>query len=162
MKMRLLFRAACLLACSATSGFAATFSVGGADYDITTISGNFNELRSVLIQQVWWGDVNTAEEFTTSVAFSFGEPNALGQYVQGPLFAFGEYTFDVDAVAWIDTISSDGTINYHNPLLGTESVWAVSSATLPVSAVPLPAGGLLLLSAFGGVAALKRRKKRAA
>lgn len=29
-----------------------------------------------------------------------------------------------------------------------------------VSAVPLPAGGLLLLSAFGGVAALKRRTKR--
>lgn len=36
------------------------------------------------------------------------------------------------------------------------------SATTPISAVPLPAGGLLLLSAFGGVAALKRRKKRAA
>lgn len=36
------------------------------------------------------------------------------------------------------------------------------SATTPISAVPLPAGGLLLLSAFGSVAALKRRKKRAA
>jgi hypothetical protein len=36
------------------------------------------------------------------------------------------------------------------------------SATTPISAIPLPAGGLLLLSTFGGVAALKRRKKRAA
>lgn len=34
--------------------------------------------------------------------------------------------------------------------------------TSPVSAVPLPAGGLLLLSGFVGVAGLKRRNKRAA
>ncbi len=32
----------------------------------------------------------------------------------------------------------------------------------PVSSVPLPAGGFLLLSGLGGVAALNRRKKRAA
>lgn len=41
-------------------------------------------------------------------------------------------------------------------------VTASSIDFTPVAAVPLPAGGLLLLSAFGGVAALKRRKKRAA
>ena len=42
-------------------------------------------------------------------------------------------------------------------------VYGNSSFTYtPVSSVPLPAGGVLLLSALGGVAALKRRKKRAA
>ncbi len=38
----------------------------------------------------------------------------------------------------------------------------VSTVTAEVSPVPLPAGGLLLLSGLAGVAALKRRKKRAA
>jgi hypothetical protein len=35
-------------------------------------------------------------------------------------------------------------------------------ATAQISVVPLPAGGLLLLSGLGGIAAFKRRKKRAA
>lgn len=35
-------------------------------------------------------------------------------------------------------------------------------AALQIAAVPLPAGGLLLLTALGGVAALRRRRKQAA
>ena len=35
---------------------------------------------------------------------------------------------------------------------------ALEYANLTIAAVPLPAGGLLLLAALGGVAALRRRK----
>lgn len=65
---------------------------------------------------------------------------------------------------------NQGTGNNHliwnggsGPQVGIGNQGGFSGATFAqVSAVPLPAGGLLLLSAIGGVAALKRRKKCAA
>lgn len=49
-------------------------------------------------------------------------------------------------------------VNFGTP----EAARAAFEATAQVSAVPLPAGGMLLLSGFAGVAALKRRSSRTA
>ena len=66
------------------------------------------------------------------------------------------------------------TVGIGNPFLtfGQGTLWSFNIggrtprdfyiASITVSAVPLPAGGLLLLTALGGIAAVRRRKTRAA
>lgn len=78
--------------------------------------------------------------------------------------------FNDSTVEGIQLRFNQGSGNNHliwnggsGPVVGIGNQGGFAGATYAqVSAVPLPAGGLLLLSAFGGVAALKRRKKRAA
>lgn len=57
-------------------------------------------------------------------------------------------------VSFFEFTAADEDVAFDNLLLtGTD---------IPMAAVPLPAGGVLLLSGFGGFAAIQRRKKRAA
>eukprot|EP01013_Petalomonas_cantuscygni_P045285 TRINITY_DN9876_c0_g1_i1.p1 TRINITY_DN9876_c0_g1~~TRINITY_DN9876_c0_g1_i1.p1 ORF type:complete len:158 (-),score=2.03 TRINITY_DN9876_c0_g1_i1:63-536(-) len=157
MTLRTLAAAACLSICTASAGLAATFTVAGTDYDISTITGTFDDNESLLVGQPWWGDSAQALTFADAVGGGLGDSNFSGPY--GPLFALDSLIIGADHTALVAL--------YH-PIHGVSIDWALADTTYhyaiatPVSPVPLPAGGLLLLTAFGGVAALKRRKKRAA
>lgn len=83
---------------------------------------------------------------TDSVTISLGSES----------FTISDIAYDADVSGtWVFATSTAGVLSFQNA--GGDNVGAVlSSATL--SAVPLPAGGLLLFAALGGAAALRRRK----
>lgn len=160
MKTRSLVLAACLSLLSATASTATTFTVGGDDFDVTTITGTFADNRELLEGQVWFGSTDLAALFVSAVGFDLGlfSNPAFLPTATGPLFAtsFGG-TFDTVRFSFTET-GQDVTITG----LGDDVVATFAIAQPTISAVPLPAGGLLLLSGLAGVAGLKRRKKRAA
>jgi hypothetical protein len=171
MTFKNLAAAACLSLLSSTSSFAATFNVGGEDVDITTISGTFTALQGQLEAQFWWGNSVAASILANTVLDQL--VSDFGPADHGPLFVYGVGDFPMSMEGW--TYFDDGvTAQVQNVLEMTMFVrtFAVVHAALdaPVSApkpplpspVPLPAGGLLLLSGLAGVAALKRRKERTA
>jgi hypothetical protein len=68
---------------------AATFTVNGRLYDITTVHGSFNDLQSQLQTTPWWGNPGLASQFANTVLGSLGFPNQAGSNIVGPTFAYG-------------------------------------------------------------------------
>ena len=158
MKLRAIAAAICISLCTASAGAAATFTVNNVDYDLTSVTGTFDSLRSILMDQAWWGNRVLADSLVNEVELSLGENPNYG----GVFFALGIVN---------NSIGEQFTFRFWHPhpqlggdTAGTDNTDRVRTFAIatPISAVPLPAGGLLLLSAVGGIAALKRRKKRAA
>jgi hypothetical protein len=79
-----------------------------------------------------------------SFSFNYTDPDPIGDNYSIGLFATNNVP------------GGDGSVSF---LLGSSSVTISDGA---VSAVPLPAGGMLLLSGLAGIAGLQRRKKHAA
>jgi hypothetical protein len=78
MNIKTLAAAACLSLLSATSSFAATFTVGGDDFDITTITGTFADLQGQLKSQIWWEEPALAADFASAVSSLLGLVNSGG------------------------------------------------------------------------------------
>ncbi|MEP1538795.1 MAG: VPLPA-CTERM sorting domain-containing protein [Paracoccaceae bacterium] len=154
--------ATCLIAGTATASFAATvaldnpnvaasianFDIGGTLYDVTWDQGS---------TFVFDGDgdaaanaINAALNLTTAAFVKIASSGAsINNY-----FVFSTSGNNVS--------TSFSTPGNWDTVTGFGLSGVRAELTVSVSAVPLPAGGLLLLTGFGGIAALKRRKKRAA
>ncbi|MEP1200901.1 VPLPA-CTERM sorting domain-containing protein [Tateyamaria sp.] len=148
----LLAVAACFSFCTATAGVAATYTINGQHYDVSTITGSFDDNSTLLMSQVWWDDRKLAELFALTVGDALGLP--VGNEI-GPLFADSIIVKPLASGAAYR--SNEGVIPWGEFKDAKLATYAVATAVQPV---PLPAGGWLLLTGFGGVAALKRRRKR--
>lgn len=156
MRIKSLVVSAVMALASATSGSAATVDVGGTKYEVSFITTSFAASTSTLTDQIWWGDQTLANTFAAAVAGTLGLPNST---TRGPYFAYSAIVTSRPRVTASYFDSASGTVETDTGLSGTSNIgYAVAS----VAAVPVPAAGLLLLAAFGPLAALKRRKKRAA
>lgn len=151
MKLKALAAAACMTAAMATTGFASTFTVLGIDYDVSVIEGSFADNTSILEDQVWFGNIGLARSFSLAITDQLGGFNNFG-----PLFAHSTDGSLVEVEAWdlAGSFSSGFLVDFSRV-----ETYAIAT---PISAVPLPAGGLLLLSGLAFVAGVKRRKTKAA
>lgn len=113
-----------------------------------------------------WTNVSTAEaSFNSFVFFSgnlimsefsdFTFSDTSTVISDNGLYELNIFSFGPNGVA----VLNFNLIDDISPIIVLDDISFVIN---PVAAVPLPAGGLFLLSAFGAVGALKRRKKRAA
>ena len=100
-----------------------------------------------------FGNNQNSQSSSVAEVLSFGlgaTSYVLNIFAQPTLTASGAYTFvagsTVETLFFADTGTTPG--DNGGPLLDN----------VVLSAVPLPAGGLLLLGALGGIAALRRRK----
>ena len=145
----------------ATAATATTVQVSynNVAYDVTTITGTFDNNTALLESQVWWGDAAAAQAFAGLVGDALGYPNSYNSSGgAGPDFAYeiGQdpspppYTH-----GYVFRQSDQSVVGYYPP---TPSTATYAVATL--APVPLPAGGVLMVTALAGLAGLRRRKRQ--
>lgn len=140
-----------------------TISVDGADYSLTTLVGSYLDNVDLLGSQVWWYNEDLAEDLALVLEYDLGSPNG----VSGPYFAIRPVYLDTIVPTDEPLLGGVRSARY-NFLAGSVSgtvaaddpdfTWAIAA---PVSAVPIPAGGVLLISGIAGLAAIRRRKMQA-
>lgn len=142
-----------------TAAQAVVVSYMGTDYEVSTFTGSsYTDNQTLLENQVWFGDIDAANFFATEVNTQLGL-NAISVY--GPYFAYVSFVGRNGPA--FNQRSWDTRINRPNgeSQSASNTSWVFATATA-VDPVPLPAGGVLLLTGFAGLAALRRRKQRAA
>ena len=85
--LKTLLAVTCLMLSMAVN--AATVTVGGIDYDVSTVSGTVGDLSDTLDDQIWWDDTELALEFVTATGVLAGTPNSLDR--NGPFFAVSSH-----------------------------------------------------------------------
>ena len=136
------------------SAQAALFTVDGQQYDVTTITGTYNDNTALLESQVWWGDSALARAFAEVVQDALGTPNPLDGSGDGeaPYFAFLSDAPFVAVANWDTTPAPAGfEFDLDRPTVTETAVFAVAQA------VPTPA---LLPAVLGMGAGIVRKRKK--
>jgi hypothetical protein len=135
-------------------------STSAGDYEVTTVSGTFNDLSTTLMAQVWWGNVALASELATLVGTSLGVsgPNLLGPRlavcVGVDCLRDATDALTVHGVAWVG-LTSQLTQFAQVPTGPLLTTWAVAERI----AVPEPGTSLLLAIGVLAIAAARRDRK---
>lgn len=157
------------MALSAASAYSATVrvNVDGAEWAVTTLNTTFEESSVLLRSQTWWRPASwrfpqrdigreRAIKFSAAVNTGLGMyPNSATNTLEGPLFAFTIDGLAQEADVYRYTVPPSAPVqSYH----WQDEVRPYAYA-IKISAVPLPAGGVLILTGLAGFAALRRRRK---
>jgi hypothetical protein len=177
MAFKTLATAACIALSSATASYAAPinldFTVGGVsatfygldDAIFTTQKATSFDLFAPIAN---WTDVDSSTFVANSFVFSLSGLKSF-EFFSGFPVAITDVSGGVKLTV-VDLLSDpfESYFRYSVAVDGGRGGSADLAISLenftidPISPVPLPAGGLLLLSGLAGVVALKRRKKRTA
>lgn len=129
-----------------------TVTYQGTSYDVSKLTGTFNDLQSTLTQQIWWGSSSAASAFAGLVGGDLGFPNGGVNFSFGPYFAFASPS----AVG----LFAYGTVNSSPPevsgpfVASDDQLYTYAVAT---SSVPVPTPALLPGLIGMGVAALRKK-----
>jgi hypothetical protein len=123
-------------------------------WDVTTVTGSFDNLESILVAQPWYGFDRPAYAFASAVGDALGTQTPYPGYPYGPQFGWnvGTYTFESDVYfpnyAFVADIY---------PSRSDVRTYAVASRT----DVPEPATLSLLSIGLAGAGLARRRKGQA-
>lgn len=134
---------------------AVLITLGGTDYNVSTITGTFKDNEVLLKAQPWWGSAIVAGDAATQVLGALGTPNSHAIGDLGPIFARGQASPFVVSAAYNGTTTFVITPNFFET-----DVWTYAVAT-PAG---VPDGGstaLLLLLPALALGASRRRHKMA-
>jgi hypothetical protein len=120
------------------SASAVTIELGGTNYEITTISGTFDDNQSSLEMQPWWGSQTVAEEAAGLVGTELGTPN-FGN-TAGAFFAYAA----TSSLLFLE--SSEPSYPLNSWPSDREATFAVAEE---VSQVPEPSTILGIATALG-------------
>jgi hypothetical protein len=153
--IKVLMAATCLMMSMAVN--AATVTVDGADYDVSTVTGTYTDLSTTLQAQIWWDNQSLADTFAMQLGAQLGTPNPqiLG-YFSGPLFAYGTFGTELAEATSYSVDFDDALLSF--PGQNWEQTWATA---VSVSQVPIPAAGWLFMSAVLGLVGKKRFSRKA-
>ena len=73
---------------------ATQITLGGQDFEISTITGSFDVNSTLLMSQPWWGDSAAASSAADQVGNALGFPNIFSSV--GPYFAYAESSGSFD------------------------------------------------------------------
>jgi hypothetical protein len=130
-------------------------TVAGSEWDVTTINANYHDFKPLWASQPWWGSDSLAVSFLYAVGQSL--VGADNQPVYFALPFLGTATPPQDLFRMV-SLDSGGYM--YSGYITTDPDYNFAVATA-VSDVPLPAGGVLLLTSLAGFAALRRQNKLA-
>ena len=138
---------------------AATITVSGQDYEITTVTGFYHNYIDTLDEQIWWGNPSLAQEFASTLGTSMGTLNGGVSHPYGPAFGYsiteGPGADYMNAYAYKEGYKAGA--RDVNAAAGI--YWTYGVATPVVSPVPLPAAAWLFGSALLGLTGYSKRKR---
>lgn len=152
MKSIIVIYAAVIMSTVVPQAQAVPITVGGTDYEVTTIFDTFDNQSALLQSQVWWGDTVAAQLFAEAVFDDLGRSNGIF----GPLFAYEQIRTGLTSAYTIDFFGPPPITTARDNIFGTTAIQGYAVATVN-GTVPEPSTIALLAAGLFGIGFARRR-----